>query len=149
MASLPTSSAAKLGNRVTRFCTLGSQVIVNENFPALLRLFESPPYAAPITALPAAVPVMFTEQVPATSVQVAEENVTFPVPETSAHVTIPVCTGNPPETTAVQVVNEPTPKENDVHDTTVDVGAFAIATVAFPELPLLWESPLYVAVMKT
>jgi len=102
-----------------------------------LRLFESPPYIAPIKALPAAVPVTFTEQVPATRVQVAEEKVTFPVPETSVQVTVPVCTGNPPETVAVQVVNEPTPKENDVHATFVVVGALVIDTKAFPELPLL------------
>jgi len=119
-----------------------SQVTVSRSFPALLRLFESPPYTALISTVPAAFPVTVSEQLPDTSVHVVDEKVTVPVPETSDHVTIPVCVGYPPDTVAVHVIDAGAEMEDAVHDIVVAVGALVIVSEAFPELPESLESPL-------
>ena len=76
-----------------------------------------------------------TEQLPDDSVQVVEENVTLPVPETLDHVTIPVGEGYPPDTVAVQVIGVPMPKDDSVHDNAIIVGAFVMVSLAVRELP--------------
>jgi hypothetical protein len=53
--------------------------------------------------LPAAVPLTVTEHFPEDSLQVVEENVTFPVPETFDQVMVPVVR-YPPLTVTVHVI---------------------------------------------
>jgi len=65
-------------------------VTVRACVPELPKLWESPPYVASTVTLPAAAPLTVTEHAPEDRVQAATENVTFPVPETVVHVTVPV-----------------------------------------------------------
>jgi len=92
---------------------------------------------------PEVVTVTVTEQLPDERVQVVEESVTLPLPETFDHVTVPVCEEKVPDTVAVHVISEPTLKDDEVQ-------TIATAVLAFPTftlfvvwgLPLLFESPL-------
>lgn len=103
---------------------------------------------------PALFPVTVTVQVKvpdADNVQVSEENVTPPFPETLDQVTVPVGDGYPLVTVAVQVIDEdePVPKDDAVHDIVVTVGAFAMVSLAVPELTSLLGSPPYVPCIVT
>lgn len=84
-------------------------------------------------------------------VQLIEEKMTFPVPETFDQVTVPAGDGYPLVTVAVQVIDddEPMPKDDSVHDIVVTVSAFVMVSLAVPELTLLLGSPPYVPSIMT
>jgi hypothetical protein len=93
-----------------------------------------------ISKLPAALAVTITEQLPDDSVQVFEEKVTFPVPETLDQVTVPVgeC---PPSTVAVQVAGAPSAGAVGEHATVTVVDTLLILSRNVPEPGAFPESP--------
>jgi len=91
--------------------------------------------------VPATVPVIFTVQLPDERVQVLEENVTLPDPETFNQVIVPVWVEYAPVTVALQV-SPPTANVVVVHVIVVCVPVES--TVSFSHglvAPLLLASP--------
>jgi hypothetical protein len=94
-----------------------------------------------IVTLPLTVAVSVTEHFPEDRVQVFEENVTLPVPETFDQVMVPVWDAYPPDTVAVQVIFVPTAKDDLMHVSAVCEDAFVMVSLAVPEDGELYLSP--------
>jgi hypothetical protein len=84
-----------------------------------------------MSTLPAPVPLIVTEHFDAFSLQVFEEKVTVPAPETCDQVMVPVCryVGDTPVTVAVQVTFVPFLKDDLVHDIVVRVNGFVVTVM--------------------
>jgi hypothetical protein len=109
--------------------------------PELLRLFESPLYVARMVKVPFLVTFTVIEHSPETKVHALDENLTPPVPEIFAQITVPVCDEYSPDIFTVHCIAEPTAGDGGTQLMATCVGALAIVTVATLELPLLFGSP--------
>jgi hypothetical protein len=89
--------------------------------------------------LPALVAVTVTWQLPDNRLQVGEENVTRPAPDTLPQVTVPV--GEYPLTVAVHVTGTPMLSDVEEHVIVTVVTAFPTWSTWVPELGPLPRSP--------